>query len=51
MTLDKDFEIRCQQIWAEAWIASLASHPEWTPENRTFLATMLLIDFRRRFSP
>ena len=51
MTLDKDFEIRCQQIWAEVWIASLASHPGFTSEKRTLLANLCIDEFCERFGP
>ena len=49
MTLDKDFEIRCQQIWAEVWIASLTSHPRFTSEKRRFLADTCISDFCQLF--
>ena len=49
MNLDKDFEIRCQQIWAEVWIASLASHPQFTPSQRDVLASYCVDSFHKCF--
>ncbi len=49
MTLDKDFEIRCQQVWLEAWVRTAGSDNCVKLSTPTNYADECLKMFRERF--
>lgn len=49
MLLDKDFEMRCQQVWLEAWVRTAQSDSCVKLETPTKYADKCVDDFRQRF--
>ncbi len=49
MILDKDFDIRCQQVWLEAWVRTAQSDSCIKLSTPTTYADECVKKFRERF--
>lgn len=50
MLLETDFDIRCQQVWLQAWVGTAQSDSCLKVETPTIYADRCLADFKARFS-
>jgi hypothetical protein len=51
MTLDKDYEIQCKQVWIEAWVKTSQSANCTRVTTPTKYADECLSKFKERFKP